>query len=105
MSLFTPLAFGPTWMIASCLFMAQLIGDAGGAIYGINELSLRQAIVPDRLLGRVNASVGFLAQGIGPLGALAAGALAGIVGARFTAPNAALRLWLKVLVVSRLRTT
>ncbi len=97
MSLFTPLAFGPTWMIVSCLFMAQLIGDAGGAIYGINELSLRQAIVPDRLLGRVNASVGFLAQGIGPLGALAAGGLAGIIGARFTLLIAALGFVLNAL--------
>jgi hypothetical protein len=37
---------------------------------------LRLAIVPERLLGRVNASFGFLITGAGLLGALLGGALA-----------------------------
>ena len=33
------------------------VGDVGWAVYFVNERSLRQSIMPDRLLGRMNASV------------------------------------------------
>jgi predicted MFS family arabinose efflux permease len=70
-------SFAPLLMIA-----AQIIGDAAMLVFFINETSLRQMIVPDRLLGRTNATFGFLAQGIAPLGALFAGTLATFVGAQ-----------------------
>ncbi|MCC7448142.1 MAG: MFS transporter [Anaerolineae bacterium] len=85
-----PLASGPTLLSAGMLMLAQLIGDAAMVVFLINELSLRQVIVPDRLLGRVNASVGFLARGIAPVGALVAGLLADQIGARPT-------LWIAVI--------
>jgi len=85
-----PLASGPTLLSAGMLMLAQLIGDAAMVVFLINELSLRQVIVPDRLLGRVNASVGFLARGIAPVGALMAGLLADQIGARPT-------LWIAVI--------
>ncbi|MFN8374073.1 MAG: MFS transporter [Anaerolineae bacterium] len=66
------------------LFLSQLIGDTAGSIYRVHEKSLQQGLVPDALLGRANASVNFLTQGIMPLGALVAGALAGVLGARVT---------------------
>jgi hypothetical protein len=66
------------------LIIAQLVNDGAMTVYMINEMSLRQMLVPDRLLGRTNASVGFLAEGVGPIGAIVAGLLAGIIGARVT---------------------
>ncbi len=82
--LLTPLAGGSVALATIMLIAAQVIGDGAMMIYWINALSLRQMIVPDHLLGRTNASFGFLEQGIAPLGALIAGALATGLGARAT---------------------
>ncbi len=50
----------------------------------INYLSLRQAITPDRLLGRMTATMRFLTVAAAPLGSLAGGALATVIGLRAT---------------------
>jgi len=47
-------------------------------------VSLRQSIIPNHLLGRVNASAQFLTEGIWPLGAILAGLLSEAIGMRFT---------------------
>ena len=85
-NLLIPLAalFGSPLAAAFVLIAAQIVGDAAMLVYGINEISLRQTIVPDRLLGRTNASFGFLEQGIAPFGAIVAGALASVIGAQAT---------------------
>ncbi|MDQ5825262.1 MAG: MFS transporter [Chloroflexota bacterium] len=75
---------GPLPFTIAVFFAAQLIGDIAIAIYLINDMSLRQAMVPDRLLGRANASMGFLVGGLGPVGALVGGALGELIGARYT---------------------
>lgn len=59
---------------------AQLLGDALRTIYSIHAISLRQSITPDRLLGRVNASLQLMEEGIAPLGALVGGILGGVLG-------------------------
>jgi len=53
-------------------------------LYNVTAISLMQAITPDRLLGRMNASRRFLVWGVIPLGALAGGALAATLGLRPT---------------------
>ena len=53
-------------------------------IYFIAEVSLRQSLVPANLLGRTNATLQFLSQGVAPLGALLAGILGGMIGLRLT---------------------
>ncbi|MGH2534219.1 MAG: MFS transporter [Thermomicrobiales bacterium] len=53
-------------------------------IYSVNAVSLRQAITPDRLLGRVNATARFVATGAQPIGSLAGGALGGLIGVPMT---------------------
>ena len=53
-------------------------------LYGINYLALRQAITPDRLLGRMTATMRFLTVAAAPLGSLAGGALATAIGLRGT---------------------
>jgi hypothetical protein len=51
-------------------------------VYNINQVSLRQAITPHRLQGRMNATMRFLILGAAPLGALLSGWLGGAVGLR-----------------------
>jgi len=53
-------------------------------IFNINVVSLRQTITPDRLLGRMNASMRFLVWGTLPFGALLGGGLGQAIGLRTT---------------------
>jgi MFS family permease len=78
------LAGGSLPVSVAILMAVQLVGDVAISIYLISEVSLRQAVVPDRLLGRANASMGFLVGGLGPVGALLGGALGEAIGLRWT---------------------
>lgn len=82
-ALLIPLAHGPVAMCALFLGASQLL-DMAWPIYTISELTLRQEITPNHLLGRVNSAGHLLFQGILPLGALTGGALAGPLGMRTT---------------------
>ncbi|WP_062214270.1 MFS transporter [Streptomyces sp. NBRC 109706] len=55
-------------------------GGLGIVLWNVITVSLRQRIVPDRLLGRVNSGYRLLAWGVGPLGAAAGGLLAHLFG-------------------------
>jgi hypothetical protein len=60
------------------VFIPQLVGDGLQTIEGVAELSLIQGVVPDRILGRVNATLEVFSHGIAyPLGALLAALIAG----------------------------
>lgn len=84
MSFFIPLASGPLLLAITCLVVSQLIGDCSATIYAINEMSLRQRIVPDHILGRVNASMNVLIVGVGPIGAIIAGVVSELIGIQLT---------------------
>jgi MFS family permease len=75
---------GPVWFATILLGLAMLLFDFGGVLYGINYLALRQAITPDRLMGRMTATMRFLTVAMAPLGSLVGGALATQVGTRGT---------------------
>ncbi|MGI8896439.1 MAG: MFS transporter [Casimicrobiaceae bacterium] len=75
---------GPPWLATVVLGMAMLVFDFGAVLYGINYLALRQAITPDRLLGRMTATMRFLTVAAAPLGSLVGGALATVIGLRAT---------------------
>jgi MFS family permease len=49
-------------------------------VVNVNAVSLRQALTPDRLRGRVNATFRFLVVGPQPLGSLLGGFLGGLIG-------------------------
>jgi predicted MFS family arabinose efflux permease len=66
------------------LMVPQLFGDTAFMIYFINELTLRQQVAPEHVLGRVNAGMQLLARGVWPIGALIGGALAAVIGVRAT---------------------
>jgi MFS family permease len=74
-ALLVPLAGGPTVVVVGILMLAMFIGGVCGPVYNINQVSLRQAITPDRLQGRMNASMRFIVWGTIPIGALLGGAL------------------------------
>lgn len=82
--LLMPLAQGPVLIALSILFAGQFFGDILVEIYLINEICLRQSIIPSHLLGRANASMQFLSGGVGPIGALVAGILAMFISIRIT---------------------
>ena len=59
------------WLVAS-----GLIVGFGVVLYNVTQVSMRQAITPERLQGRMNSSIRFIVWGVMPLGLLAGGALA-----------------------------
>ena len=75
---------GPVWVATVLLGVAMLLFDFGGVLYGINYLALRQAITPDRMLGRMTATMRFLTVAMAPIGSLVGGALATGIGTRST---------------------
>jgi MFS family permease len=58
------------------LFLAQMLFGFGAVAYNITQVSLRQAITPERLQGRMNAAMRWIVWGTIPLGSLAGGAIA-----------------------------
>ena len=82
-TLLLALARGPIVIAGAVLVIWQLF-DAAYTIYGINEVSLRQAVTPDGMLGRVTATFQFVGIAVFLVGLLLGGALAEIVGLRPT---------------------
>ncbi|MEP6807828.1 MAG: hypothetical protein ABI978_04440, partial [Chloroflexota bacterium] len=79
----TPLAQGPLVIATLMVFVPQLVGDGLQTIEGVAEISLIQGMIPDRILGRVNATLEVFSHGIAyPIGALAAATVAGWIGVR-----------------------
>ena len=79
-ALLIPLARGPLMLAVPLLIAAQFLGSLGGTIYSINQLTLRQTMTPERLQGRMNASMRFIVIGAMPLGALLGGVLGQTIG-------------------------
>lgn len=64
--------------------LAYFLIRLGLGLWSVLTLSFRQAITPHHLLGRVGASLRFVAYGLGALGFLLAGMLATLLGLRRT---------------------
>jgi MFS family permease len=58
------------------LVVATLLVSFGVVLYNVNQLSMRQAITPERLQGRMNSTIRFIVWGVMPIGQLTGGALA-----------------------------
>jgi predicted MFS family arabinose efflux permease len=79
----TPLAQGPVALATLMVFLPQLIGDGLQTIEGVGEISLVQGLIPDRILGRTNATLEVVSHGVGyPIGALIAAVVAEQIGVR-----------------------
>lgn len=66
------------------LVAGGVIGAATSVIYNVNQVSLRQAITPERMLGRMNATMRFIVWGTIPIGAMTGGLLGGAIGLQNT---------------------
>jgi MFS family permease len=95
MLVLSQLAFGltgllvPLAVLVPTIALAMVVASEFGQwmaviVYYVNNVSVRQAITPDRLQGRVNATIRFCAGGLMPVGALVGGALGGIIGLPWT---------------------
>jgi MFS family permease len=79
----TPLAQGPVALATLMVFLPQLFSDGLRTIEGVAERSLIQGVIPDRFLGRVNATLEVVSHGIAyPVGAILAAFVAEQIGVR-----------------------
>jgi len=99
--LFMPLARGAGIVALLLLLAQQVVGDGGATIYEINETSLRQAIAPAALLGRINAGIRVAALGATLLGTVGGAVLAQTAGYRPALVFGALVMFAGALVIVR----
>jgi MFS family permease len=70
----------------------------GVVAYNVNQVGLRQAITPDRMLGRMNATMRLIVWGTIPVGALIGGVLGSVLSNAFgTAEGLQIVLWLAAI--------
>jgi MFS family permease len=89
-ALLGPLA-QPGWWVA-LLIVSIAAGEFGSIIYAITNVSLRQRLCPEHMLGRVTATMRFLIMGAFPIGALIGGTLGEVLGLRGT-------LWIAGIII------
>lgn len=77
-------ASAPIALIVLVLVVAQFFFGLGLTVYRVGQVSLRQAVTPDGMQGRMNATISVIAWGIVPLGGLIGGALGELIGTRST---------------------
>jgi MFS family permease len=99
-----PFAGGPKPLAVAVLAAAMFIFGFGGSIFDVNQFSLRQAVTPDHVRGRVNATIRVMIRGIAPVGALIGGLIAEFAGLRaalifaaFSSPASLLILYRSVI--------
>ncbi len=66
------------------LVPAMLVGGFMGVTYNIAQVSLRQAITPERIQGRMNSVMRFIVWGAIPLGSFVGGIFASLIGLKAT---------------------
>ncbi|MGN9838591.1 MFS transporter [Nonomuraea sp. H19] len=69
------------WRVA-CFAITSIMLSWSAALTNVGQITYRQTVTPEQLLGRVNASVRFLVWGTMPVGALLGGLLAQQIGVR-----------------------
>jgi len=83
-ALFLPLAGGSSWLVILCLLLNWFIQNTMLIIFNITQVSMRQAITPWHLQGRMNASMRFIICSALPLGSLLGGLLGTAIGLHAT---------------------
>jgi MFS family permease len=79
-----PVAFAPDAFLFAGLAATIIALSLFGALWNVNAVSLRQAITPVSMRGRMNATMRFISWGAIPVGATLGGLLGGIVGLHTT---------------------
>jgi predicted MFS family arabinose efflux permease len=75
-------AGGPPLLGAVCIGLSQGLFGFSAPLWDVNANSLQQSATPTRLLGRVSAASSFVGLGMAPIGALLAGWIGEVAGAR-----------------------
>jgi MFS family permease len=83
-------ATGPPVVAGVLVAAGMFVEGITGPTYDVNQFGLRQAVTPERVRGRVNASLRVMIRGTVPLGALLGGVLAEAIGLRPVVALAAL---------------
>jgi MFS family permease len=87
------LLFGPSLVLIPAAPQSQpipfivaglMLATFGGIVFNVTGLSFQQAVTPDRMLGRLNATRRFIVWGVIPLGSLVGGTLAAVIGPHAT---------------------
>jgi MFS family permease len=87
----TAAVFGPAMLLFPAapvsfpypfLIAGMILFGLAGVTYNITQLSYRQAVTPERMLGRMNAVMRFIVWGVMPIGSLLGGALGTWLGLR-----------------------
>jgi MFS family permease len=79
---FPPLADTTTGIAMIAISVA--LSGFGSVVYNVGQVSLRQAITPQRMLGKMNATMRFIVWGTMPIGALLGGVFGDAIGLRPT---------------------
>jgi len=95
--LFIPLAQGATAVALGLLVAQQLVGDGGATVFEVNQVSLRQSVTPERMLGRVNAAVRLTSLAAMLMGSLMGGVMGETLGLRVTLVAGAAAVFLSAL--------
>jgi len=83
--MFLLIPFAPHGQAALALLIpAMLVGGFMGVVYNIAQVSLRQAITPERIQGRMNSVMRFIVWGAIPLGSFTGGVLSSVIGLKTT---------------------
>jgi MFS family permease len=80
-ALLLPLIAAPGWRLWLAAAGGSVVGF-GAVAYNVTQVSFRQALTPDHLLGRMNATLRFMVWGTIPLGGLLGGVLGQLLGVR-----------------------
>lgn len=75
-----PIAMAPDSVLFAAVALSGFMGGFCGVAWNINQVSLRQAITPTRMQGKMNATMRFIVWGTMPIGSIIGGFLGGIIG-------------------------
>ena len=75
-----PLAIAPDSLLFLGLTTTIVALSFFGMVWNVNAMSLRQAITPPGMRGRMNATMRFISWGTIPIGSLVGGILGGVIG-------------------------
>lgn len=87
----------PAAQLAPAIGLMAFLNGLGIAFHGVNQISLRQAVTPARLLARVAAVTRLLIMGALPLGAAIGGILGSVIGLHQTMVIGTVGLYLMVI--------
>jgi MFS family permease len=79
-----PIAAAPDALIFPAVALSGFLSGYCGVGWNINQVSLRQAITPPRMQGKMNATMRFIVWGAIPLGSISGGALGSLIGLHAT---------------------